>query len=173
MLIRPLPQQWLTVARFTLFCALVGPALGLALVVICLFTIRIFELGHAPQGWEAGNLVWILLFYPLAVVYAGPGGAIFGAVATWFLIRQRASGKSASRLRVLSVVFGLAFGGLVMPLYFVLISPMLSGFSRLQSRGSADWLFGVLLGSLVGAMLGPVIARRLSKSERGPTHSVP
>lgn len=167
-----LSQQWLIVVRFSLFCAFVGPALGLVLAVIGLVAMLTLELGHTPQEWETGNLAWVLVFYPLAVIYTGPGGAIFGAFATWLLIRQRASGRSASALRVLSVVFGLALGGLVMPLYFVLISPLISGFSRLQSRGTADWFFGVLLGSLVGAILGLVIARRLSKSDGLPTHSV-
>src|SRR5262249_28515645 len=88
--------------------------------------------------------------YPLAVVYAGPGGAIFGAVATWLLIRQQEAGKTPRALRIISIAFGLAFGGLVMPIYFVLVSPILHGFSGLWLRGTLDWFFGVAPGGFLG-----------------------
>jgi len=152
--------------RFALFCGLIGPALGVALVAIGLLSIRLVAFGQPPMNWEPGNLVWFLLLYPLAVVYAGPGGAIFGAVATWLLIRQQEAGKTPRALRIISIAFGLAFGGLVMPIYFVLVSPILHGFSGLWLRGTLDWFFGVLLGSFVGGILGLVIATRLSRSRR-------
>ena len=157
-------EQWPTVVRFALFCGLVGPAIGVVVVVVSLYILRLAELGHVPSGWEPGNLLWLLLFYPLALIYAGPGGALFGALGTWLLMRQRAAGKTPRALRVLSIAYGVVLGGLVMPGYFVLISPLLHGFLRFQLRSTADWLLAVLLGSLVGAILGVVIAGRLANS---------
>jgi hypothetical protein len=161
-------QDRLTVTKFALVCGLAGPAIGLLFVLIAVYGGQLIQGDRPPEGasllWNLS--LWILPFYSFALVYGGLGGIIFGALTTWLLIRKRKHGVGARALRNAGAAYGALFGSMVMPFYFIVMSPFLHGAIHLNVdlRHLLDWATGMLIGGVTGAILGFLIAIRLTRA---------